>query len=239
MKINVHAGHNPDGMIACGAVGIISESTQARKVKELLLKKLRSQGHTVRDCTCNNGVSDVDVLRQIIQQCNSEKVDLDISIHFNSAAKDYDGDGKTTGVECYVYPTNSGYATTYATKICEAISDLGFRNRGVKTSQNLYFLNNTKAQAILIECCFVDDMDDVQLYDAEKMAEAICKGITGKGEVLPEAINPNIPQWQVEGLKGLVAAGIIGDEAYWSARMDKNITVGEVVGLFGKMMLLK
>ena len=27
MKINVHAGHNPDGKIACGAVGLIKEST--------------------------------------------------------------------------------------------------------------------------------------------------------------------------------------------------------------------
>ena len=34
MKINVHAGHNPDGKIACGAVGLIRESTEARKVKK-------------------------------------------------------------------------------------------------------------------------------------------------------------------------------------------------------------
>ncbi len=27
MKINVHAGHNPDGKIACGAVGLKKEST--------------------------------------------------------------------------------------------------------------------------------------------------------------------------------------------------------------------
>ena len=34
MKINVHAGHNPDGKIDCGAVGLIKESTEARKVKK-------------------------------------------------------------------------------------------------------------------------------------------------------------------------------------------------------------
>ena len=34
MKFNIHAGHNPDGKIACGAIGLIKESTEARKVKD-------------------------------------------------------------------------------------------------------------------------------------------------------------------------------------------------------------
>ena len=33
---------------------------------------------------------------------------------------------------------------------------------------------------MLIECCFVDDKDDVQLYDHIKMANAIVQGITGQ-----------------------------------------------------------
>ncbi len=33
---------------------------------------------------------------------------------------------------------------------------------------------------MLIECCFVDDRDDVQLYDCQRMAEAIVYGITGQ-----------------------------------------------------------
>ena len=40
MRINVHAGHNPDGKIACGAIGIIKESTEARKVVKELKKIL-------------------------------------------------------------------------------------------------------------------------------------------------------------------------------------------------------
>ena len=43
MKINVHAGHNPDGKIACGAVGLIKESTEARKVKKKVIKLLRKK----------------------------------------------------------------------------------------------------------------------------------------------------------------------------------------------------
>ena len=64
--------------------------------------------------------------------------------------------------------------------MCQAIAGLGFRNRGVKYSKGLYVLKNTKAPAMLIECCFVDDRDDVQLYDCQKMAEAIVFGITGQ-----------------------------------------------------------
>lgn len=35
MVINVHAGHNPHGKVACGAVGLISESLENRRVKIL------------------------------------------------------------------------------------------------------------------------------------------------------------------------------------------------------------
>ena len=71
MKINVHAGHNPDGKIACGAVGLIKESTQARKVKGYVIKYLKAAGHTVYDCTCNNGTSQSDVLNRIGTKCNA------------------------------------------------------------------------------------------------------------------------------------------------------------------------
>ncbi|MCI8695820.1 MAG: N-acetylmuramoyl-L-alanine amidase, partial [Lachnospiraceae bacterium] len=79
----------------------------------------------------------------------------------------------------YVYSPSSE-ATAHAEKVCQAIAGLGFRNRGVKYSKGLYVLKNTKAPAMLIECCFVDDRDDVQLYDCQKMAEAIVFGITGQ-----------------------------------------------------------
>ena len=54
MRINIHAGHNPDGMTACGAVGLIRESTEARAVKDRVVAQLAAMGHTVHDCTCNN-----------------------------------------------------------------------------------------------------------------------------------------------------------------------------------------
>lgn len=179
MKINIHAGHNPDGMVACGAVGYIKESTEARAVKDRVIAKLVALRHTVYDCTCNNGTSQSDVLKKIVELCNSHDVDLDVSIHFNFGVKKAK-DGKTTGVEVFVYSKESG-AYIFAKKIADSISAIGFRNRGVKENPNFYVLKHTKAFALLIECCFVDDPDDVALYDADKMANAIVVGIVGVG----------------------------------------------------------
>ena len=177
MVINVHAGHNPDGKAACGAIGYIKESTEARRVKDEVVRILRELGHTVYDCTVDNGTSVSDVLKKIVSKCNAHKVDLDISIHFN-AAGNLPEDGKTTGTEVLLY---SGYsrAGERAVAVSEAIEALGFKNRGIKFRPDLYFLKKTVAPAMLIECCFVNDKDDTNLYDYYKMAKAIVKGITG------------------------------------------------------------
>lgn len=176
MKINVHAGHNPDGKVACGAIGLIKESTEARKVVKEVIRLLKAKGHTVYNCTCNIGTSQSNVLSRIIAKCNKHKVDLDVSIHLNSGANDKKGDGKTTGVEVLVYSEYS-QAKPYAERVCKNVSALGFRNRGVKVRKDLSFLKRTNSPAMLIECCFVDDKDDADLYNHRKMAEAIVKGI--------------------------------------------------------------
>ena len=185
MRINVHAGHNADGRTACGAIGFIRESTEARRVKDAVAWMLRQQGHTVYDCTVDDAAGVSANLREIVAKCNARDVDLDISVHFNSGVGDLAGNGKTTGTEVYVYSPSSE-ARPHAEKVCQAIAGLGFRNRGVKYSKGLYVLKNTKAPAMLIECCFVDDRDDVQLYDCQKMAEAIAYGITGQHAVAEE-----------------------------------------------------
>lgn len=179
MKINVHAGHNPDGKVACGAVGLIKESTQARAVTKKVIELLKAAGHTAYNCTCSNGTSQSDVLAKIVKKCNAHDVDLDVSIHFNSGAGDKKGNGKTTGTEVLIY-NDSSKAKPIAEKVLKKITALGFKNRGVKVRSDLYVLKNTKAPAMLIECCFVDDKDDVNLFNATKMAKAIAEGIMGK-----------------------------------------------------------
>lgn len=181
MKINLHAGHGPAGGKGCGAVGLINESTEARKVTEKVIAYLKAQGHTVYDCTVNENTSPGTILTKIVKKCNAHAVDLDVSIHFNSGRKDPKGDGSIGGTEVLVYNTG-GQAEKYAAKIAASIAKLGFRNRGVKVRKDLYFLNSTKAPALLIEVVFVDDADDVKLYKQkeDQIAAAIVEAITGK-----------------------------------------------------------
>lgn len=149
MVINVHAGHNPHGKVACGAVGLISESLENRRVKDLVVDELRRMGHTVYDCTVENGLTQSDVLTKIVKKSNAHTVDFDLSIHFNASSS-----AAANGAEVWVYNDKSK-AVDKATDILNAICSLGFKNRGVKKSEKLYFLRKTKAPAVIIECCFV------------------------------------------------------------------------------------
>lgn len=183
MILNIHAGHAPFGIGgAYGAVGILNESNEARKVKNRLIILFRNAGHTVYDCTCDKAMNRNDVLNYIVTECNKNKVDLDISIHLNSGRNDYAGDGLTGGVEVYGFNTEKK-------DICESIclnisKSLNIRNRGFKINKNLYVLEKTKSPAILIECCFVDDKDDTKVWNADKCAESIYKAVTG-AEIIP------------------------------------------------------
>ena len=177
MNFNIHAGHNPDGKIACGASGYIKESTEARKVKNEVIAELKRRGHNAYDCTCDNGTGQTDVLRKICGKANQRKVDLDVSIHFNSS----NGQGNGTEV---LYKTSNG--SKWATKVQKSIvKGCGFKDRGIKKRDNLYYLNNTKNVAILIEVCFVDNKNDVNKYNSKKVAKAIVDGLVGeeKGSV--------------------------------------------------------
>lgn len=178
MKINVHAGHNPDGKVGCGAVGILYESTQNRIVKDHVIKMLRELGNEVYDCTVDDGTSARDVLQKIVAKCNSHSVDLDVSIHHNAFRGIEESDGKIKGSEVYTYSSGSK-AKSYAESVLSKLVKLGFTNRGVQSHPELYVLKHTNAPAMLIECCFVDDPDDVRIYNAYDVAVAIVEGIVG------------------------------------------------------------
>lgn len=220
MRINVHAGHNPDGKAACGAIGFIRESMEARRVKDEVIDLLRQLGHTVYDCTCENGTSQSNVLTKIVSACNAHMVDLDVSIHFNAGAVDKFGNGTTTGTEVLVYDTG-GRAGQAASRVCATIASLGFKNRGVKVNKSLYVLRKTTAPALLIECCFVDDRDDVQLYDCQQMAEAIVFGITGQRVAHANELEPD------KEAEALGAETAVGD-----ARQLYRVSVVKQYGAF-------
>jgi len=178
-KVTVHGGHNPSGKIACGASDFLDESREDRYITKKVIKLLRKNGIKAVNCTINNGTSQNDVLQKICAKCNAVKnADLHISIHFNSGRADKKGDRKIGGTEVLL-TENVSDKGDIAKRICRQMEKLGFTNRGVKVNKGLYFLNHTKAPAILAEVCFVDDKDDAVLYESSKdaVAKAIVKAV--------------------------------------------------------------
>lgn len=184
---NVHGGHS----LNCrGVSGLLDEVIEDRAVKNKLIELLRANGDTVYDCTDDYGTTQSANLTSIVSKCNAHNVDLDISIHLNSARNDPHGDGKCGGVEVYGYDDRI-YGTAY--RIAESIANtlgIGFHGAPVKYNTGLYVLRKTRAKAILIECCFVDDKDDVNRWDSTKCAMAIASALGCKVNVSTSSVKP-------------------------------------------------
>lgn len=173
MKIAVDMGHTIGGP-NYGAVGILKESIETRTLGNLVIKHLENLGHEVVDITVDHASSNADSINKRVNKANASNVDLVISLHFNI------GGGAGHGVEAYTY---QGKQLDEAIRVVEEISKLGYRNRGVKngtTPRRLGIVNSTRAKSILVECMFIDNQDDVSRYNADLMAKAIVKGITGQ-----------------------------------------------------------
>lgn len=184
---NVHGGHTPKCQ---GVSDLLNEVTEDRKVKNKLIELLRANGHTVYDCTDDYSTTQSANLASIVSKCNTHTVDLDISIHLNSARNDRVGDGKCGGVEIYAYDDRVyGIAYRIAENIANTLG-IGFHGSPVKYNKNLYVLRKTRAKAILIECCFVDDKDDVNRWDSTKCAMAIASALGCKTNVSRETYFP-------------------------------------------------
>lgn len=174
MKIAVRAGHN---LRAKGAIGIIDETIENRKVCSYLIKYLNLTSHKVIDVT----QEDVDSNRDLIlgvQKAEENKADLFVSIHFDKAYNKYDG---ALGTGTWIYK-RGGNAEVYARRIVDNLSrGTGFKNRGVRENSKLYELRKTSMPAVLVEVCFCEATYDVKIYK-EKGPEII-------GKLIAEAIN--------------------------------------------------
>ena len=175
-SININAGHNAAGQNACGAVSLLNESKENRKVVKRVTNILKKNGVKVYNCTVDKAPSQRDNLVKICKLCEEHKVDLNVFVHFDCCVNDLKGDGKTSGTSCLV-KTNLGIRKKASEAIRRNISKIGFKDRGTHETNNLYVLNHTSSPCVLIECCFVDDADDVKLYNYKTMGDAIAKAI--------------------------------------------------------------
>ena len=221
---NVHGGHS---LVCRGAAGLLDEVIEDRKVKNTVVELLRAAGHTVYDCTDDNGRTAGENLSSIVAKCNAHAVDLDVSIHLNAGRNDTGGDGKTGGVEVWGY--NDG-TKEVGSRICAEIAAvLGITNRGFKTNQGYYVLKHTKAQTIIIECCFVDDKDDADRWDAAKCAKAIAVALTGQRvDSAPASNKYSVGQTVSHG----TIVAIVSGQAKYQLNNGLYVNDGDINGLY-------
>lgn len=184
MILSFDSGHNctPD----TGAAGIRQEDVLTKEVVGLIIPKLKALGHNAVDCTpygqvFNNVGSS---LQFRCDKANASGSELHGCIHFNC------GGGK--GVEVYAV---SAKGREYADKICAEIESLGYTNRGVKDGSHLYVVNRTNMPCVLVECSFVDSEEDMNRYNANDIANAIVKAVTGQvaSETISQVSTPSNP----------------------------------------------
>lgn len=178
LVIGVDCGHTLTGK-GTGSQGCgYKEEILDREVGKKVMDLLKQEGCTVINCTVDKSDNQ---LAERVRKANAQRLDLFVSIHFNACVNDEKGDGRTTGVECYVSHTGTK-AYDEALRVCNNISKLGLRNRGVKVDGKLYVTRETVAPAFLIEVCFIDDRDDMNIYlkSVDSVAKAIVEGILNK-----------------------------------------------------------
>lgn len=179
-----HGGHNPQGKVACGTSDLLDESKEDRLINKAFIKYMKKGGATIYDCTVDDGTSQRNVLEKICAKCNKHSAILSISFHLNSGREDHKGDGKEGGFEIMAVDF-SGIKGEVAKRIVANMKALGFVPHGdpYKIRKDLYYLNHTKAKALLIEICFVDDKDDYLWYKSvgpDAIGKAIAEAVLNK-----------------------------------------------------------
>lgn len=178
-RVLVMAGHTASGNTGCGAVGLINESNETRKVAPKVVEYLKKMSVDATYIKLDKATSSSYLYDQVKLANSKGTFDCVVQIHFNSGAKDKSGNGKSAGTETY-YCSSKG--KVFSDRVNKKLSTV-FRDRGSKNDKpNLYWLKNTKCPAILIEVCFVDDKDDVDLYkkNFDKICRLIAEGLANK-----------------------------------------------------------
>jgi N-acetylmuramoyl-L-alanine amidase len=240
VTIAVDIGHNAafDG----GKVGVkgFTEDQCAKKVGTLVKAKLKAMGYQVVDCSPVNSTSLRNSLKQRTDKANAAKADYFVSIHFNASPN-----GKGKGTEVY-YRSEEG--KKLAASVQSQITSLGFVSRGIKYNSTYYVMRKAKMTPILIECAFVDSASDMKKFNAESMANAICRGLNSKlnpaggKPVLRKGTSNKNAVKNLQSLLGIKSDGVFGaatEKAVRNLQKELGLIVDGVVGQQTWTRLLK
>lgn len=179
MNIFLSVGHSilKNGSITSADgrnMGGCNEYLYNRNLVEKVEYWLEKAGHKVTVCIVpeRKYTKSNDEISYKIPLENSGDYDLSVELHLNAF------DGTAHGCEVYYY-SNDG--KEFAVNVVNELGKM-FHNRGAMERKGLYWLNKTKATAILIESFFCDskkDMDIADRYGLDAVGKAIAEGING------------------------------------------------------------
>ncbi|MCL2403968.1 MAG: N-acetylmuramoyl-L-alanine amidase [Defluviitaleaceae bacterium] len=228
MKIVISSGH---GLFVRGAKGLIDEVDEARRVTGRVVEILRREGISVDVFHENSARNSAVNINAIVQHHNRQTRDLDVSIHFNSTATGAIED-RAIGVEV-LHLTGNNATRALAGRVANAISDASGlllrhqRDSGAVARNNIGFLNNTTAPAIVIEVCFVVSRTDVRIYQQyfEEICTAIASSISGRAINTQISIPESTPQESTVTPPHSTQPSAWAHEA-WTWGVSKSLTDG-------------
>lgn len=171
MKIMLDAGHgfdtpgkrSPDGM----------REYEFNRAAANYAKELLDGYQNVTVYFAHSDQTDIP-LQQRTNSANNLRVDIYVSIHANAASSTWSSAG---GIETFVYTTRPPGAVSLATKIQnQLVNKTGLRNRGVKTA-DFHVLRETNMDAVLVECGFMSNPDEIKLLRSEGYRRTCAEGI--------------------------------------------------------------
>lgn len=171
-KFSINCGHTTAGAGTGAAYKEFNESEITRAVGQELISILKRKGHTVYNSTIDEAKSQNDYLKKAVEKVNNTDADIAISLHCNASALHT---GK--GVEVWTW---NGKKHKEAINILEEFEYRGFKNRGIKKGNSLYFIKHTESKSILVEMFFLDNKTDRELYNKyghKELARMIYRGL--------------------------------------------------------------
>ena len=230
LNVLLIAGHGAGdpGAVANG----IQEADETRAVVSNLDTQLQGICNVDIYPTDRNAYADLKAGKLAVRWSDYDYV---LEVHFNA----FDGapsDGKTKGVECYVTTSEGGISVEEA--ICKNIASLGLTNRGVKRKNwdVIQAARSAGVSSALLEVCFLDDPDDMRVYNANKtaVATAIAAGIVSGFGIQPQPPAPEPTQpWYQEAMDWAKEYGLMD-----GTRPLANVTRAELATALWRMYKL-
>lgn len=165
-------GHNKIVPGADSQFGI--EHVEDRKFLDAVAKYVQAAGWKYVNCSDEVGTTKTAVWSNAANNhLRVKDSDVDLQFHLNATPGG-------TGCEVWLHPSYGN--RELAAKISKAMADaFGLKDRGIKFSTELGWINKTKT-GLLPEICFIDNETDMQKYRAnfDKAAKAVAEVIVGR-----------------------------------------------------------